>query len=312
MFAVFSKLKASKGLMAGVLLGGIIGSVGVAAGVAPRTAASTTYYACLTNGNLSKVALATQTCKTGQLISWNAQGPQGLVGQAGPQGATGSQGATGPQGNAGANGTNGATGPQGAAGPQGATGPVGPQGPPTYVNTCSSPPGPNLNFSTCAFANLDWSSVILTNGLFIRTSWCNSYGCTNLSGVMAEGANFSRAKFSQSNVSQMGPSSYSYDVLSVAANGANFKNANFSDADIARTNFNGSALQGANFKNAVASAVEGQMNFWTGQPQGNGYWIFASFIGANLTGAINTSTLAGVATDATTTCPNGQPGPCTF
>lgn len=50
-------------------------------------------------------------------ISWNKEGPQGLLG---PQGAIGPKGDTGATGLA---------GPQGPTGPTGATGPQGPQGP---------------------------------------------------------------------------------------------------------------------------------------------------------------------------------------
>lgn len=82
MIVLFSKLKASKSLIAGVLIGGILGSVGVAAAIAPHTA-GTIYYACLSKGNLSKVGLVSGTCKSGQLISWNSLGPLGPQGQVG-------------------------------------------------------------------------------------------------------------------------------------------------------------------------------------------------------------------------------------
>jgi hypothetical protein len=55
-------------------------------------------------------------------ISWNVEGPQGVVGATGPQGVAGDVGATGPQG------LTGATGPQGLTGPQGTTGAIGPKG----------------------------------------------------------------------------------------------------------------------------------------------------------------------------------------
>jgi uncharacterized protein YjbI with pentapeptide repeats len=89
--SLFSKFTVSKGMIAGLFLGGVLGSVGVAAAIAPQSATSKTYYACLANGNLTKVSLVAGTCPSGQLISWNSQGlqgPKGDTGPAGPQAAT--------------------------------------------------------------------------------------------------------------------------------------------------------------------------------------------------------------------------------
>ena len=80
---------------------------------AGATATSTTYYACLArSGLLIDVGTTAPTCPGGStLISWGSVGPQGPAG---------------------------ATGPQGPAGPPGSAGGA--------VNTCSSPPGPRLEF----------------------------------------------------------------------------------------------------------------------------------------------------------------------
>ena len=89
---------------------------------AGATATSTTYYACLArSGLLIDVGTTAPTCPGGStLISWGSVGPQGPAGATGPQGPAG------------------ATGPQGPAGPPGSAGGA--------VNTCSSPPGPRLEF----------------------------------------------------------------------------------------------------------------------------------------------------------------------
>ena len=95
----------------------------IAAGQEPPV----TYYACLKNGNLSKVGTsAPDNCPgNGTVISWNEQGPQGLTGATGATGATGQRERLARK----------ARpdrweqlGPQGAAGPVGATGPQGPAG----------------------------------------------------------------------------------------------------------------------------------------------------------------------------------------
>ena len=99
MGSVFSKLKLSKGLMAGLLLGGTLGSFGVAA--ATSTPSTTVFYACSnkTTGVLSAISTKAPTCaKTATLVTWNSVGPQGAKGDTGSQGATGQQGLTGLRG----------------------------------------------------------------------------------------------------------------------------------------------------------------------------------------------------------------------
>jgi hypothetical protein len=95
--SVFSKLKLSKGLMAGLLLGGTLGSFGVAA--ATSTPSTTVFYACLNvkAGTMNNISTTkAPKCATGNInISWNATGPKGDTGS---QGSTGQQGLTGLRG----------------------------------------------------------------------------------------------------------------------------------------------------------------------------------------------------------------------
>ena len=113
--SVFSKLKLSKGLMAGLLLGGTLGSFGVAA--ATSSPSTTVFYACLNvkAGTMNHISTAkAPKCATGNInTSWNAAGQKGDTGS---QGADGRQGATGPRG---LQGLTGDTGPQGLKGETG-------------------------------------------------------------------------------------------------------------------------------------------------------------------------------------------------
>ncbi len=118
----------------------------LAASALPASAATVTYYGCVSNttGAITIVTAST-TCKTGfHKIEWNE------IGRAGPKGATGAtgaKGATGPAGPKGATGPEGPTGPVGPIGPKGATGatgatgPQGPQGP-------QGPAGVSVGYST--------------------------------------------------------------------------------------------------------------------------------------------------------------------
>ena len=97
MGSVFSKLKLSKGLMAGLLLGGTLGSVGVGLS-ASATSNSITFYACsnIKTGVLSATSTKAPSCsKTTTLVTWNSVGPQGAKGDTGAPGATGAKGDTG-------------------------------------------------------------------------------------------------------------------------------------------------------------------------------------------------------------------------
>jgi Collagen triple helix repeat (20 copies) len=120
--------------------------------LAGASGTSTTYYACLKSGTLSKVGTTAPICPTGTTrISWNRTGPSGLSnyqlaqengftgslsqwlatlrGLQGPVGAMGATGPTGLQGPAGPPGAQGPQGDAGAVGPQGSAGPTGPTGP---------------------------------------------------------------------------------------------------------------------------------------------------------------------------------------
>ena len=144
------------GAVATVLVGGVAFGARVDA-----TAPSTTYFACLANGKLTKVGTSSATCPvSAKPISWNSQGPGGATGAQGPagangmtnfdlaqqngyqgtlsewlssligpQGPTGSTGTTGPAGPIGPIGATGPTGATGLTGPLGPTGATGPQGP---------------------------------------------------------------------------------------------------------------------------------------------------------------------------------------
>ena len=130
MGSVFSKLKLSKGLMAGLLLGGTLGSFGVAA--ATSTPSTTVFYACLNvkAGTMNHISTTkAPKCASGNVnTSWNATGPKGDTGVSGTNGTngakgdTGAQGAKGDTGVSGTNGTNGAKGDTGAQGAKGDTG----------------------------------------------------------------------------------------------------------------------------------------------------------------------------------------------
>ena len=119
-FAVFSKLRATKGLMAGVLLGGTLGSFGVAA--ATSTPSTTVFYACLNvkAGPMNSInTTGAPKCAKGNVnTSWNAIGPKG---DSGNQGVAGQQGVPGNRGL------------------QGLTGDMGPQGPKGDAGTAASP-----------------------------------------------------------------------------------------------------------------------------------------------------------------------------
>ena len=73
MGSVFSKLKLSKGLMAGLLLGGTLGSFGVAA--ATSTPSTTVFYACLNvkDGTMNHISTTkAPKCASGNVnTSWN-------------------------------------------------------------------------------------------------------------------------------------------------------------------------------------------------------------------------------------------------
>src|SRR4051812_21733786 len=106
----------------------MIGSIASATG----TSAPVTYFACLKNGDLSKVGTTASSCPAGsQRIFWDQTGPTGPTGSPGVKGDTGAQGVkgdTGAQGVQGVQGVKGDTGAQGTPGAKGDTGAAGTPG----------------------------------------------------------------------------------------------------------------------------------------------------------------------------------------
>lgn len=128
------------------------GGIAVAGAVSSTPSPSVVYSACVNKATgipYNITINGTPKClPKDTVISWNAQGPQGIQGVQGVQGATGPKGATGPEGATGSPGAAGATGPRGATGPKGATGTKGAAG-------ATGAPGPAnlaaLQGSPCTF-----------------------------------------------------------------------------------------------------------------------------------------------------------------
>ncbi len=81
------------------------------------------------DGGRVRIISSTSNCRSDErLLVWNAQGPQGNIGPAGPAGAQGDPGPAGAPGADGLPGSDGATGPKGDQGPQGVPGPKGDKG----------------------------------------------------------------------------------------------------------------------------------------------------------------------------------------
>jgi len=96
---------------------------GLAVSAAASGSPSTTFYACLHKGSLSRVSASTHSCRSDSTkVSWNAVGPQGTQGIQGIQGAQGQQGVQGVQGPPGLKGVTGSQGPNGDTGAPGAPG----------------------------------------------------------------------------------------------------------------------------------------------------------------------------------------------
>jgi hypothetical protein len=77
------------GGLVGGLVGGVIGGVTVATALSRPAATSTTFYACLKDGLLSKVSTSDETCRKGHsLVSWGQVGPRGPQGVAGVPGTS--------------------------------------------------------------------------------------------------------------------------------------------------------------------------------------------------------------------------------
>jgi len=77
--------------MVAVLLSIPAFGAGLAVSAAASGTSTTTFYACLKSGTLSKVSTSAHTCSTGyKAVSWNAVGPKGIRGIPGPTGPAGS------------------------------------------------------------------------------------------------------------------------------------------------------------------------------------------------------------------------------
>lgn len=114
----------------GAVMAGAVALVmgGVATAVADTRPNAATFYACLVGSGQFSTVQTTEidSCSgNGQLVSWNAMGPEG------PRGETGATGATGP------------AGPMGPAGPVGPTGETGPPAPPAPPEQRARPGQPD-------------------------------------------------------------------------------------------------------------------------------------------------------------------------
>jgi len=165
---------------------------------AGASGSSVTYQACLSSkGALSKVSSSvTPTCpSTSTLISWNSQGATGAPGAPGATGATGATGASG-----------------------------------AIANTCTSPPGPNLNFSTCDLTNFQWPFVILTGDNMVSTNLWHAY----LANAHLDQANLTNA-----------------DLITANLTNADLTSADLTNADLSGANLGGASLNFANLTNAL-------------------------------------------------------------
>ena len=121
-------------------------------------------------------------------------------------------------------------------GPTGATGPAGPQGPAgATVNTCTSPPGPGLNFSVCSLTDIQWGYVDLDGTLLIAT---------NLSGAYLDNADLIDANMTGVIMSD------DTDLEGANLTGANLTyggldESNWGDANLTDANLTGAATSGA-------------------------------------------------------------------
>ena len=237
-------------------------SIGATAAIdAGASGPNVTYYACLsTTGKLSKVGTTAPTCTgTSTQISWNSQGATGATGA---PGATGAQGPAGPQG------------------PAGAT-----------VNTCTSPPGPGLNFSVCTLSSVNWPATHLAGTLFIDA---------NLSSAQLEIANAPNTNYDFGN------------LTSTNFNATTLTNAIFSQATVTNANFSGALLTGAQLFNMFnVSGVNFSSANLTGADLSSNTLTNTNFTNANLTNAnfggdtvTGTTPVTGVVW-SNTICPDG-------
>jgi len=173
-------------LLAGATVGGIA--------VANASGTATTYYACLTSGNLSHVQTKAEACTHGHLISWDQKGVQGIQGMSGVNGTSVTALSTPPSGqcSTGNSAIDLTTGEvylcvdstwtdtshslMGATGPAGASGPSGPPGVQGYtgLNGASMIAVTSVPSGSCTTGDL---AVYLTNGEVyscIASTWTDS------------------------------------------------------------------------------------------------------------------------------------------
>ena len=179
-----------------------------------------------------------------------------------------------------------ASGRQGLPGPQGRAGPT--------VNTCSSPPGPGLNFSTCMLVGADWNWVDASGSLM---------NAINLTGSVMSNANMSKVNFSGAN------------LLTSTATRTNFSRSAFPGAQLADSVMPNANFSYANLTNALAGSADFQFSNFTGANLTNAALGGANLDHANLTKAnLSFSDLDGATTIGATVagvtwnhteCPDG-------
>lgn len=266
------------------------------------------YSACLQarTKTLSDVVInASASCSKGERqITWNAAGPRGATGAPGVAGATWTTGSTAPSSTTGqqdgdlfldlANGEvyedvggawvaqgslQGHAGPPGVPGTAGPTGPAGTNGTNGVTYDCAATPYPGIDLAGCSLSDLSGANL----------TGANLAGAT-MGLLILEDTNFTGANLTGANLEGMTP-----------LGPINFTGANLTDANLqflppgSPINFTDANLTGANLVGAV---LQGDLTN-------------ANFTGANLTGALVAATsLTGVITTSSTTCTDGNPGPC--
>jgi len=124
--------RSDRRFVSGLALGltvGLLAATGVASAALRPSTPITVIHACVSN-KFGVVRIATACAASEHAISWNQQGPRGLMGMAGLNGMNGAPGPSGAPGRDGLNGSPGAVGPSGPSGAPGATGQPGPTGAP--------------------------------------------------------------------------------------------------------------------------------------------------------------------------------------
>ena len=135
-------------------------------------------------------------------------------------------------------------------------GPAGPQGPAgAAVNTCSSPPGPRLNFSTCTLSSVSWPFVDLTGTLLISAALTNAYlyytdlAGGNLTNADAYGSDLAYANLNGANLTRtiLDHGDLAYADMSSAT----MSKIDLLDADLKGANLTGASLIGVKWSNTT-------------------------------------------------------------